>query len=156
MTTQTAIPTRTLGAVGPAVSALGLGCMGMSEFYDPGSMDDAESIAVIRRYLDSGGNFLDTADVYGMGGDEGRPDPGGACPDRRAPPGRCGLGRSLPRGRHEVRALIIMFDFGLDLNAGEPSDVADFTWTLSLVPAPSALMMIAMGAVPLGHRCRRR
>jgi aryl-alcohol dehydrogenase-like predicted oxidoreductase len=61
---------RTLGASGPSVSALGLGCMGMSEFYDPRQMDDAESIRVIHRYLDAGGNFLDTADVYGMGRNE--------------------------------------------------------------------------------------
>jgi aryl-alcohol dehydrogenase-like predicted oxidoreductase len=68
--TQLAVKRRTLGAGGPAVSAIGLGCMGMSEFYDPKSMDDAESIRVIHRYLDSGGNFLDTADVYGMGRNE--------------------------------------------------------------------------------------
>ncbi len=61
---------RALGASGPAVSAVGLGCMGMSEFYDPGRMDDAESIRVIHRYLDAGGNFLDTANVYGLGRNE--------------------------------------------------------------------------------------
>jgi aryl-alcohol dehydrogenase-like predicted oxidoreductase len=61
---------RTLGAAGPAVSAIGLGCMGMSEFYDPKQMDDAGSIRVIHRYLDAGGNFLDTADMYGSGRNE--------------------------------------------------------------------------------------
>ncbi len=55
--------TRKLGAGGPEVSALGLGCMGMSEFYGPA--DDARSIAVIHRALDLGVNFLDTADMYG-------------------------------------------------------------------------------------------
>jgi len=55
---------------GLEVSSQGLGCMGMSEFYDPTKMDDAESIRVIHRYLDGGGNFLDTADVYGMGRNE--------------------------------------------------------------------------------------
>jgi aryl-alcohol dehydrogenase-like predicted oxidoreductase len=44
--------------------------MGMSEFYDPGQLDDAESIRVIYRYLDAGGNFLDTADMYGVGRNE--------------------------------------------------------------------------------------
>ncbi len=52
---------------GPFVSEIGLGCMGMSEFYDPKLMDDAESIRVIHRYFDAGGNFLDTADMYGSG-----------------------------------------------------------------------------------------
>jgi aryl-alcohol dehydrogenase-like predicted oxidoreductase len=58
-----AMQTRVLGRSGPTVSALGLGCMGMSEFYGAG--DDAESIATIHRALDLGVNFLDTSDVYG-------------------------------------------------------------------------------------------
>ena len=54
---------RALGAQGLVVSAVGLGCMGMSEFYGPG--DEAESIATIHRALELGVDFLDTADVYG-------------------------------------------------------------------------------------------
>lgn len=54
---------RQLGSQGLAVSALGLGCMGMSEFY--GTSDEAEAIATIHRALDLGVTFLDTADMYG-------------------------------------------------------------------------------------------
>src|SRR5574342_606973 len=54
---------RKLGHTGLNSSALGLGCMGMSEFYGPG--DEAESIATIHRALDLGVTHLDTADMYG-------------------------------------------------------------------------------------------
>jgi len=54
---------RTLGPGGPEVSAIGLGCMGMSAFY--GATDEAESVRTILRALDLGCNFLDTSDMYG-------------------------------------------------------------------------------------------
>jgi aryl-alcohol dehydrogenase-like predicted oxidoreductase len=62
------ISTRTLGTNGPQVSAIGLGCMGMSEFYGAG--DEAESVAVIHHAIERGVTFLDTADMYGVGRNE--------------------------------------------------------------------------------------
>ncbi len=63
MTSMTKTALRKLGRVGPEVFPIGLGCMGMSEFY--GAHDDAESIRTIHHALDRGVNLLDTADVYG-------------------------------------------------------------------------------------------
>lgn len=60
--------TRVLGQTGPSISTVGLGCMGMSDFYGP--TEDARSIAVIHHALDIGVNFLDTADIYGRGRNE--------------------------------------------------------------------------------------
>ena len=60
---MTQLQKRQLGNNGPSVSAIGLGCMGMSEFY--GQADDEQSIQTIHRTIDLGINFLDTADVYG-------------------------------------------------------------------------------------------
>jgi aryl-alcohol dehydrogenase-like predicted oxidoreductase len=54
---------RHLGTSGPLVSALGLGCMGMSYAYGP--TNESESLQVLRRYVELGGNFLDTAEIYG-------------------------------------------------------------------------------------------
>ena len=81
--------TRKLGAEGLEVSALGLGCMGMSEFY--GAADEAEAIATIHRALELGVTFLDTADMYGPFTNERACRQGDRRPPRRS------------RARDEVR-----------------------------------------------------
>jgi aryl-alcohol dehydrogenase-like predicted oxidoreductase len=62
------IPRRNLGSQGLEVSAIGLGCMGMSDFYGPS--DEATNLRVLNAAVDIGINFLDTADMYGMGANE--------------------------------------------------------------------------------------
>jgi aryl-alcohol dehydrogenase-like predicted oxidoreductase len=76
------IPRRKLGRQGLEVSAIGLGCMGMSDFYGPS--DEGTNLSVLNTALDIGINFLDTADVYGAGANE------------------CLLGKVLKSRRHEV------------------------------------------------------
>jgi aryl-alcohol dehydrogenase-like predicted oxidoreductase len=75
---------RKLGSQGLTVSELGLGCMGMSEFY--GKADEQESVATLHRAVELGITLLDTADIYGYGENErlvGRAIKGGVMPDRR-------------------------------------------------------------------------
>jgi aryl-alcohol dehydrogenase-like predicted oxidoreductase len=67
-TTHPSLSRKTLGKNGPSVSSIGLGCMGMSDFY--GSADEAESLRTIHAALDAGINLLDTGDFYGMGHNE--------------------------------------------------------------------------------------
>jgi aryl-alcohol dehydrogenase-like predicted oxidoreductase len=89
--------TRTLGPAGPEVSAIGLGCMGMSAFY--GATDEAEATATIHRALDLGCNFLDTSDMYGPHTNEEL------------------LGRAVEGRREEV---FLATKFGIKLEAGPP------------------------------------
>src|SRR5438034_8499146 len=89
---------RALGSQGLTVSALGLGCMGMSEFYPP--MDDAESVATIHRALDLGVTLLDTADMYGPYKNEEL------------------VGRAIAGRREQV---VLATKFGIVRDAGDPS-----------------------------------
>jgi aryl-alcohol dehydrogenase-like predicted oxidoreductase len=89
--------TRRLGSDGPQVSAIGLGCMGMSAFY--GQTDDAEATATIHRALDLGCNFLDTSDMYGPHTNERL------------------VGRAIEGRRDEV---VVATKFGIRLTPGDP------------------------------------
>ncbi len=89
---------RHLGPSGPAVSAIGLGCMGMSDFYGP--RDEAESIATIRRALALGVTMLDTADMYGVGENERL------------------VGKAIAGRRHEA---FVATKFGIVRDAADPS-----------------------------------
>ena len=91
--------TRRLGSNGPPVSALGLGCMGMSAFYG-GRSDDAEAIAVIHRALELGVTLLDTADMYGPHTNEVL------------------VGKAISDRRNEV---FLATKFGIRLDPGDPA-----------------------------------
>jgi aryl-alcohol dehydrogenase-like predicted oxidoreductase len=92
------LPTRTLGRSGLNVSAVGLGCMGMSDFY--GGRDNAESTATIQRALDVGVTFLDTSDMYGPYTNEQL------------------VGKAIAGGRDEVT---VATKFGIVRFPGEPT-----------------------------------
>jgi aryl-alcohol dehydrogenase-like predicted oxidoreductase len=94
------LPKRKLGRQGLEVSALGLGCMGMSQSY--GAADETESIATIHRALDLGVTFFDTAEVYGPFTNEDL------------------VGRALAGRRHEV---VIATKFGFRIVEGKSADV---------------------------------
>ncbi len=89
--------TRTLGPHGPEVSAIGLGCMGMSAFY--GDTDEGEALRTIGRALDLGCNFLDTSDMYGPHTNEEL------------------VGRAIEGRRDEV---FLATKFGIRLEPGDP------------------------------------
>src|SRR5829696_1798171 len=98
------IEQRRLGQSGMTVSALGLGCMGMSAFY--GDTDEREAIATIHRAIELGVTFLDTAELYGPHANEEL------------------LGKALKRRRDEV---VIATKFGVRPDADAPSNPAKRT-----------------------------
>ena len=95
---------RRLGSNGPEVSGVGLGCMGMSEFYGPA--DEKESLATLERALELGISFLDTADAYGRGANEEL------------------LGRAL-RGRRD--AVVLATKFGI-VRSDDPVGTTGAPW----------------------------
>src|SRR3954449_6820678 len=99
------LPQRKLGNQGLSVSALGLGCMGMSQSYGTDEeRDERESIATIHRALELGCNFLDTAEVYGPFANEEL------------------VGRAI-KGRRRGVVLATKFGFRIDINQGSPNGV---------------------------------
>jgi aryl-alcohol dehydrogenase-like predicted oxidoreductase len=99
------LPQRKLGSQGLSVSALGLGCMGMSQSYGTDEeRDERESIATIHRALELGCNFLDTAEVYGPFANEEL------------------VGRAI-KGRRSGVVLATKFGFRIDINQGSPNGV---------------------------------
>ncbi|TXT36476.1 MAG: aldo/keto reductase, partial [Comamonadaceae bacterium] len=91
---------RLLGQLQTPVSAIGLGCMGMSEFY--GASDDTESLATLTRAVELGVNFLDTADAYGFGRNEAL------------------IGRFLQQGGAARRAQVVLATkFGIQREPGK-------------------------------------
>ena len=101
---------RQLGTSGLTVSAIGLGCMGMSQSYGAG--DDEESVRTIHRALDLGVTYLDTADVYGQGSNEKL------------------VGQAIRERRQEV---VLGTKFGLDPEPERPCD--ERRWTTRAGPA---------------------
>jgi aryl-alcohol dehydrogenase-like predicted oxidoreductase len=111
--------TRTLGPDGPEVSAIGLGCMGMSAFY--GATDEGEALRTIRRSLDLGCSFLDTSDMYGPHTNERL------------------VGRAIDGRREEV---FLATKFAIRLEQGE-----DGTWVRSIDGSPEYVHSACEGSL---------
>jgi aryl-alcohol dehydrogenase-like predicted oxidoreductase len=111
---------RTLGPKGPEVSAIGLGCMGMSAFY--GATDEGEAIATIHRALELGCDFLDTSDMYGPHTNEEL------------------LGRAL-RGRREE--VFLASKFGIKIEPGGPGE----PWRRSIDGSPAYVREACEGSL---------
>ncbi len=126
--------TRTLGAHGPTVSSIGLGCMGMSQSY--GRADEAESIATIHRALDLGVTFFDTAEAYGPYVNEQL------------------LGRAL-RGRRD--AIVVATKFGFTLDPGATPHIVGVDGSPANVRrvADASLARLGLDTIDLFYQHRR-
>jgi aryl-alcohol dehydrogenase-like predicted oxidoreductase len=127
---------RTLGQMGIAVGALGLGCMGMSEFY--GASDDAQSLKTLQRALELGVNFWDTADTYGFGHNESL------------------LGQFVAQGGSAVRRqLVIATKFGIVRQPGRYERRIDNTPAYIRSACEASLRRLQVDTIDL-YYCHRR
>lgn len=128
--------TRLLGQQQQPVSALGLGCMGMSEFY--GASDDAQSLATLERALELGVNFFDTADTYGFGHNESL------------------LGRFLAQGGPARRQrVVIASKFGIVRQPGAYERRIDNTPAYLRTACDASLQRLGVERIDL-YYCHRR
>jgi len=127
---------RSLGQAGATVSALGLGCMGMSEFY--GDSDDRESLNTLARALELGVNFLDTADTYGLGHNETL------------------IGRFLKQGGAARREqVVVATKFGIVRQAGQYERRIDNSPGYIRGACEASLQRLGIDAIDL-YYCHRR
>lgn len=127
---------RSLGQAGTPVSAVGLGCMGMSEFY--GSSDDSQSLATLTRALELGVNFFDTADTYGLGHNESL------------------LGRFLKQGGPSRRSqMVIASKFGIVREPGKYERRIDNSPAYIRSACEASLQRLGVDVIDL-YYCHRR
>lgn len=127
---------RSLGALKQPLSAIGLGCMGMSEFY--GASDDAESLLTLAKALDLGVNFFDSADTYGLGHNESL------------------LGRFLKEGGPARRdQVVIATKFGIVREAGKYERRIDNTPAYIRSACEASLQRLGVDCIDL-YYCHRR
>lgn len=127
---------RFLGQLQTPVSAIGLGCMGMSEFY--GASDDAESLATLARAVELGVNFLDTADAYGFGRNEAL------------------IGRFLQQGGAARRAQVVLATkFGIQREPGQYERHIDNSPAHIRKACEASLQRLGVDSIDL-YYCHRR